>query len=653
MCGIAGILAAPDRPRAIEAGTIRRMGQAIAHRGPDDHGEWIDAERGIALAHRRLAVVDLSAAGHQPMASYCGRYVVAYNGEIYNHLELRADLGELPWRGHADTETLLALFTRHGVLATLPRLVGMFALAVWDRQTATLTLVRDRMGEKPLYWGRVGEAGIGFASELRALQAHPDWRGDVDRDALALLMRHNCIPAPHSIWRGVHKLEAGCWVSLQRDGGASGIKIAQGRYWDLAQLSLAALDAPLQLPDAQATDRLEQLLGETLRGQMLADVPLGAFLSGGIDSSTIVALMARLGTQKVRTFCIGFGDGATSEAVHAHAVARHLGTDHTELVVGAADALALVPQLARLYDEPFADSSQVPTLLVARMARRHVTVALSGDAGDELFGGYNRYLIAARLWPRLQQLPLPLRRGLARLIRGASPAAWDALLCAPQRLLPAARRQQDVGAKLHKFSRDVLPASDAKALYRALTSHWVDPGALVLGSRLPDRPLDDPALASHWRDAVAGMSIADQLGYLPDDILVKVDRAAMAYGLETRAPFLDHRLIEFTWRLPLQQKIRDGRTKWLLRQVLYRHVPRKLIDRPKQGFAVPLAAWLRGPLRDWAEALLAPERLRREGFLAPQPVRTAWAEHQSGRLDRAHELWDVLMFQAWLQEQGP
>jgi asparagine synthase (glutamine-hydrolysing) len=623
------------------------MGDSIAHRGPDDHGEWIDTEQGIALAHRRLAIVDLSAAGHQPMLSHCGRYVVVYNGEIYNHPELRAGLGELPWRGHSDTETLLALFTRHGVLDTLPRLVGMFAIAVWDRDTATLTLARDRMGEKPLYWGRLGQAGIAFASELRALRAHPLWQGAVDRDALTLLMRHNCIPAPYSIWRGIHKLEPACWVSLQRDG-----RVKQGRYWDLAQTALEALTQPLQLADAEAADQLEQRLSATLRGQMLADVPLGAFLSGGVDSSTIVALMARQSTQRVRTFCIGFDDGATSEAVHARAVAQHLGTDHTELIVGAGDALALVPQLPRLYDEPFADSSQMPSLLVAQMARRHVTVALSGDAGDELFAGYNRYLIADRR-RHLQRLPLGLRRALAWVIRSAPPALWDALLAAPQWLLPATRRHRDVGAKLHKLARDVLPATDARMLYRALTSHWTTPGDVVVGATEPATWFDAPALAPHWRDAVAGMTVTDQLTYLPDDILVKVDRAAMAHGLETRAPFLDHRLVEWAWRLPMRQKIRGGQTKWLLRQVLYRHVPAALIERPKQGFAVPLAAWLRGPLRGWADALLDPARLRAEGYLAPAAIAQAWSQHLAGRHDRAHELWDVLMFQAWLREQAP
>lgn len=647
MCGIAGLLIPSGSPEAVAGEALTRMRDAIAHRGPDDAGLWIDAERGIGLGHRRLAVLDVSAAGHQPMASHCGRYIVVLNGEIYNHAELRAELGDLPWHGHSDTETLLALFTRHGVIGTLTLLVGMFAFAAWDREHATLVLARDRMGEKPLYWGRIGAAGIGFGSELRALQAHPAWCGEVDRDALAQLMRYGCIPAPLSIWRGIYKLEPASWVSITRDGS-----IVQGRYWDLARIALTAMEHPVHLSDAEAADQLEARLGAAVHGQMLADVPLGAFLSGGVDSSTVVALMARQSSQRVRTFSVGFDDGATSEAGHARAVARHLGTDHSELIVGAGDALALVPQLARLYDEPFADSSQMPTLLLAQLARRNVTVALSGDAGDELFTGYNRYLIAHRLWRRLQRAPMPLRRGLAGLFRRVPAVAWDKLLVGPQRLLPTARRHLDVGDKLHKLARDVLPAPDIQALYRALTSHWADPMPLVIGATRQKHWADRPELAPHWLNPVAGMSIADQLGYLPDDILVKVDRAAMAHSLETRAPFLDHRVVEWSWTLPMHQRIRSGRTKWLLRQVLYRHVPRALIERPKQGFAVPLDTWLRGPLREWAEALIDSARLLREGFLNPAPIRAAWTQHLSGHHNRAPELWGVLMFQNWLQEQS-
>ena len=646
MCGIAGILAAPGRTTAIDDATLARMGDAIAHRGPDDAGSWSDADAGIALVHRRLAVIDLSAAGHQPMASHCGRYVVVYNGELYNHPELRQALGDLPWRGHSDTETLLALFTRHGVVAALPLLVGMFALAVWDRAERRLTLARDRMGEKPLYFGPLADGSLAFGSELRALRAHPQWQGDIDRDALALYLRHGCVPAPRTIHRGSHKLEPASWLQIDSAG-----RIEQGRYWELATQAARGFGAPLALSDGAAVDELEALLTRSIQGQLIADVPLGAFLSGGIDSSAVVALMARVAPRRVRSFCIGFDGNATSEAAQARAVAQHLGTEHTEFIVGAADALALVPQLARHYDEPFADSSQIPTLMVAQLARRQVTVALSGDGGDELFGGYNRHLIASRWGARWQRLPLAARRAAARLIRALPPNAWDAALAPLQALRSAARRQADAGAKLHKLARDVLPARDAQALYAALTSLWQQPAAIVIGGNDPPSPWLQAAPNAMWRDPVAAMGLADQCGYLSDDILVKVDRASMVHALETRAPLLDHRVVEFAWQLPAHQKIRGGQTKWLLRRLLDRHLPRALIERPKQGFAVPLDAWLRGPLRDWGEALLAPARLQDDGFFTPEPVRAAWAEHQSGQCARGPELWAVLMFQLWLDEQ--
>lgn len=645
MCGIAGLLAGPvslDDQSPVHAA---RMCDAIAHRGPDDKGIWSDLDAGVVLGHRRLAIVDLSPQGHQPMPSDCGRYQLVFNGEIYNHLQLRAGLDLPRWRGHSDTETLLALFSRHGVLNTLPLLVGMFAIAVWDRQEAELTLVRDRMGEKPLYWGRLADGSHVFGSELRALSAHPGWRADINRDAIALLMRHNCIPAPHTIYKGVQKLGPGSWITLRR-----GAEPKQGRYWDLATLAQQRIASPSQLDDAAATDQLESLLAATVRGQMLSDVPLGAFLSGGVDSSAIVALMARASAQPVKTFCIGFSEGGASEALHARAVARYLGTEHFELDVSGADALAVVPRLAAIYDEPFADSSQIPTFLVSQMARQQVTVALSGDAGDELFAGYNRYFIAARLWGRLSRMPVGLRRALASSLLAVAPGTWDRVLALPQRLRPAARRHNNPGDKLHKLARQVLPARDVRMMYRSLTSHWAAPEQLVLGATEPPSLVNDPDLAAVWSNAVNGMSLSDQLTYLPDDILVKVDRASMAVSLETRAPFLDHRLVEFAWALPQHQKIRHGQTKWLLRQMLYRHVPRELIERPKQGFAVPLDSWLRGPLRDWAEDLLSAERLAAEGYLAVNSVRQAWDQHLSGRANRQHELWNVLMFQAWLRE---
>jgi len=619
-----------------------RMRDALAHRGPDDVGLWIDSEAGIGLAHRRLAIVDLSQQGHQPMVSASGRYEIAYNGEIYNHLTLRHSLGETwPWRGHSDTETLLALFDRHGVLATLPLLVGMFALAVWDRQQRRLLLARDRLGEKPLYWGRMRDGSLAFGSELRALSAHPQCPDEIDRDALTLLLRHACIPAPHTIHRGIKKLAPASWLEFDAVG-----QTGSGRYWQLPSSGGTST-----LSDAQAVERLEALLMQSVRDQMLADVPVGAFLSGGVDSSTVVAMMARASQLPVQTFCIGFDNGATNEAQHARIVASHLGTQHHELILGAREALDLVPRLGALYDEPFADSSQIPTFLVAQMARRQVTVALSGDAGDELFAGYNRHGIAAQLWPRLQALPLPLRRGLASLIRALPPHLWDSMGHFLQAIRAPNRRHADLGEKLHKLAAQVLPAADAKALYRALISHWQNPSSLVLNAQEPVTLWQQAIDEADWSRPAEAMMWADQHGYLPDDILVKVDRAAMATSLETRAPLLDHRLVEFAWSIPMHQKRREGQSKWLLRQLLYRHVPRELIERPKQGFAVPLAAWLRGPLRDWAEALLEPQRLREQGFFDVEQVRSAWQAHQSGRQNHQHRLWCVLMFQAWLQER--
>jgi asparagine synthase (glutamine-hydrolysing) len=631
MCGITGFWHPGTPPRVLDA-----MVGALEHRGPDSRGTWHDGTSGVGLGHARLAVVDLTREGAQPMHSHCGRYVITFNGEIYNHLELREALGALPWRGHSDTETLLALFTRHGVQRTLPLLVGMFAFAVWDREARSLTLARDRFGEKPLYYGALEGGAFVFGSELKALRSHPRWRGEVDREALTLLLRHNCIPAPWSIHRDVRKLEPAAWLTLHADGRRS-----RGLYWDVAEVARGGVRAPLQLSDADATDRLEALLSQAVRGQMLSDVPLGAFLSGGVDSSTIVALMRRHSTQPVRTFSIGVEAAGFDEAQHAAAVARHLGTAHTELYVTAADALAVVPRLPTLYDEPFADSSQIPTFLVAQLARRHVTVALSGDGGDELLAGYNRHLLAARYWKPLARVPLALRRGLARGALAVPPAAWDGIARA------FGRRSGNTGDKLHKPGSSVLPAASPQAMYRALTSHWSDPAAVVLGGGEPAS--DDARLDALCGSAVERMCLADQLGYLSDDILVKVDRAAMGVSLETRVPLLDHRMVEFAWRLPLHQKIRGGETKWLLRRVLDRHVPRRLIERPKQGFAVPLAQWLRGPLREWAETLLATPRLTREGYFDAAAVRRKWDEHVSGRRNWQHHLWDVLMFQAWLE----
>jgi asparagine synthase (glutamine-hydrolysing) len=650
MCGIVGLISVGHEDEPSLRAMATSMAAAIAHRGPDGQGTWADPAHGVALGHRRLAIVDLSPHGSQPMQSACSRYMLVFNGEIYNHLTLRAALGNVPWRGHSDTETMLACFTRHGVEATLPKLVGMFAFAVWDRKTQTLTLARDRMGEKPLYFGRLQGGDLVFASELKALRAHPRWQCTIDRDALALFLRYNAVPGPFSIYRGISKLEPGCFAQVSRHG-----EVRLQSYWDTVSVARAAQADRLALDDASATDALEGLLMQSLNGQMMADVPLGAFLSGGVDSSTVVALMALSSSQPVRTFSIGFDDKDFDEAGYAKAVAAHLGTQHTELCMTARDTLDVVPLLPTIYDEPFADASQIPTYLVAKMARQHVTVALSGDAGDELFAGYNRYLIADRLWHRLERVPLLLRQGVARLILDARPSSLDALARAGGLVLPPLRRHRQIGDKLHKLAANVIGAASDAAMYRNLVSHWQDPASLVLGATEPRTALDRTDLPSARETSVIErMSLLDQITYLPDDILVKVDRAAMAVSLETRVPMLDHRVVEFAFRLPMHQKVRDGQTKWLLRQVLYRHVPRALIERPKRGFEVPIASWLRGPLRGWAQELLAPARLRGEGLLNAESVNARWIEHQQGTRNWHNALWGVLMFQAWLESiRGP
>jgi len=651
MCGFAGFLISSDPVRDIDARKVlNQMADAIANRGPDGDGYWVDDSAGIGLAHRRLAIVDLSPAGAQPMTSPSGRYVLALNGEVYNHLRLRDALereGALvrAWCGHSDTETLLAGFDAWGIEATLKRGIGMFAFAVWDKHTSTLTLVRDRLGEKPLYYGWQGQgsqAAFLFGSELSALRRHPAFAADINRDALAMYMRHNCIGGVQSIYKGIHKLAPGHLLTVSLAAPQPVVR----DWWSGTAMARRGVAQPFTGSYDDAVDALEALLRDAVCQQMMADVPLGAFLSGGIDSSTVVALMQAQSSKPVRTFSIGFHEAGYNEAEHAKAVAQHLGTDHTELYVTAQQALDVIPKLPRLYSEPFADSSQIPTFLVSRLARQHVTVSLSGDAGDELFCGYRRYQMTARLWGKLSRIPRPLRKMASGMITALPPAAWDKLGA----VLPMSQISR-LGDRLHKGAA-VLGSQSMADLYRGLVSHW-DPTSVVLGATEPASVLAGAAPDLQGLNDVERMMALDMLSYLPDDILAKVDRAAMSVSLETRVPFLDHRVVEFAWSLPLHYKLRQGVTKWPLRQVLFRHVPRELIERPKMGFGVPIDQWLRGPLRDWAESLLSEARLRNEGFFNPIPIRQKWAEHLSGKRNWQYHLWDVLMFQAWLEENHP
>ena len=641
MCGIAGYLQKDvDNPSVI----AERMALAITHRGPNDAGVWSDDAEGVALAHQRLSIVDLSLAGHQPMISPCGRYVLVYNGEIYNHLDLRNELvaegGNFDWRGHSDTETLLAALRHWGIENALKRLNGMFAFALWDRNERKLVLARDRMGEKPLYYGRSGGAFL-FGSELKALVVHPAWVGRICRDALALFLRHSCVPAPWSIYEGIVKLRPAHYVVICERGLTAGDPVC---YWNLAQVAEAGAEAASG-SSTELTDSLEHLLRDAVGRRMAADVPLGAFLSGGYDSSTVVALMQAQSDRPVKTFSIGFPESAYDEAQYAKRVARHIGTDHTELYVTPEEAMAVIPKLPMIWDEPFADSSQIPTYLVSELTRRQVTVSLSGDGGDELFCGYNRYVLGHNVWRKLRMLPEPVRRELSRWIARAPGQQLDWLL----RFLPLRLRAQNLNDRLPKLA-EVLKCRDGDSFYRSLVSHWKQPEQIVLKSREPQTILSSPDRLPKLPGLRERMMYLDQMTYLPDDILAKVDRASMAVSLEVRAPLLDHRLVEFAWRVPTKFKYRDGQGKWLLRQVLYRYVPRELVDRPKMGFGAPIEQWLRGPLRDWAENLLDEKRLCEEGFFDPKPIRRMWSEHVSGKSRWHYYLWDVLMFQAWLAE---
>jgi asparagine synthase (glutamine-hydrolysing) len=639
MCGIAGYWSVSTQATERQA---LAMAARIAHRGPDGAGAWADFEAGVALAHRRLAILDLSPAGHQPMVSADRRLVLVYNGEIYNHRDLRNQVEAagwtMPWRGRSDTETLLAALQLWGVARTLPRLNGMFAFAMWDRARRVLTLARDRLGEKPLFYGASGQAFL-FASELKALTAHPEWQGEVDRDVLALYLRHAYVPEPYCIYRGMAKLPPAHWLEVTKAGAGEPMC-----YWDMNEV----------VQQQRRTSSAEELVGEletrlksAVGMRMEADVPLGAFLSGGIDSSTIVALMQAQTSRPVKTFTIGFDVAGYNEAENAKAVAEHLGTDHTELYLTSQDALNVVPELPRIWDEPFADSSQIPTLLLSRMTKQHVTVALSGDAGDELFCGYNRYGQGYDLHRRLRRLPSSLRWAAARILQALPAHAIDRAI----RYLPQRLRYPALGDRLNKLG-SVLAKAEGTDFYRALISQSQQPGSITLGGEEPATLLSEPNSWPPLDDFRETMMYLDTLTYLPGDILTKVDRASMAVSLEARAPFLDHELVEFAWTLPLSIKLNEGRTKWALRQVLRHHVPDVLIERPKMGFGIPIEHWLSGPLRDWAGDLLAPSRLSEQGYLKASTIQSLWSEHDGKRRRCHHHLWTILMLQAWLDDAG-
>jgi asparagine synthase (glutamine-hydrolysing) len=656
MCGLAGVVGEGAR----DAVLLARMAGEIAHRGPDDEGFWSDAEAGVAFAHRRLAIIDLSPAGHQPMASDDGRWVLAYNGEIYNHAELRAELEAAglharPWRGHSDTETLAECVSAWGLEETLQKSVGMFALALWDRRDRVLRLARDRFGEKPLYFGWVG-GDFAFGSELKSLRRHPRFANEIDRRALRLLAARTYIPAPLSIYRDVYKLEPGCILSASSDAlrrappGPLALDVRRDglelrRYWSYAETVANGLADPIT-DEAEALQQLEQALATAIAGQSIADVPVGAFLSGGIDSSTVVALYRKYSPGTVRTFTIGFEEAAFNEADYARAVAAHLGTEHHERTVTVREAQDVIPLLPRMYDEPFADSSQIPTHLVSRFAREHVTVTLSGDGGDELFGGYNRYVGAARLWGQLKRLPAPLRAMAGKSFGGLPPAAWNRMAA----ILPGGPRQPHFGTKVQKALRTMGRASSLEDVFATFLDEWSAERSPVLGGEdVPSSCVFDLEPGAPAPDAIR-MMYCDARSYLPDDILCKVDRASMAVSLESRVPFLDHRVAELAARIPLDLKIRNGKGKHILRKLLHREVPERLFERPKTGFGIPVGEWLKGPLRPWAEELLDGRRLETDGWFDAERVRSRWQQHLSGVRDSTPALWAILMFQAWAQE---
>jgi len=652
MCGITGFLGGDYTNITLNESTLLDMADRLLTRGPDSSGIWLDSSAKIGLAHRRLAIVDLSDAGHQPMSSGSDRYVVTYNGEIYNSLEIRDELVKIEaapvWRGHSDTEILLAGFDIWGIKDTISRCTGMFAIAIWDKKLEQLSLIRDRIGEKPLYYGWQDSGSdkvFIFGSELKALKQHPQFITEVDRASLALYMRYCYVPAPHSIYKGIKKLEPGTILTVSLKDSSD----VQEKYWDTLDVMRKGFDRPFQGDRLEVTNNLEAKLRGSISQQMMADVPLGAFLSGGVDSSAVVALMQSESSRPIKTFTIGFNEAGYNEAEFAKSVAAHLGTDHTEFYCSSQDALDVIPKLSGLYCEPFADSSQIPTFLVSSLARAHVTVSLSGDGGDELFCGYNRYLFADKLWKGLKMTPSSLRALVGKGIKSFPSAGWKKTFELLNEITPAQFNGISWGDKLQKGA-GVIGSKDLASLYQGLVSNWQDPSLVVIGGREHDKTFaSDIQVLSNVGD-IDKMMAVDLISYLPDDILVKVDRAGMGVSLETRVPFLDHHIVEFASQIPLSMKLNNGVGKAVLRDVLYRYVPKELIERPKMGFGIPVGDWLRGPLREWSEELLSESRLLSEGFFHAGLIRKMWSEHLSGARNWQSQLWVVLMFQAWLED---
>jgi asparagine synthase (glutamine-hydrolysing) len=649
MCGICGFFS--KSPLKFDD-IIVKMNSAILHRGPNSSGFWLDENTGIALGHQRLSIIDLSANGSQPMKSSSSRFILVYNGEIYNHMDLRKNLDKInyghKWRGNSDTETLLEALETWGIESTLKKLAGMFAFALWDKKNLCLTLARDRMGEKPLYFGWQGSGNRAvflFGSEIKALKCHPDFIGDINRDSIALQLRHNCIPAPYSIYKGIHKLLPGHFLQLKENHFKNSSLPSSRPYWSLANVAVFGEKNQFIGNTENIINELEHILQQSIKQQMIADVPFGAFLSGGIDSSTIVALMQKHSISPIKTFTIGFNEDNYNEAKYAKAVAKHLRTDHTELYVSAEHAMSVIPKLPSLYDEPFSDSSQIPTYLVSDLAKKNVAISLSGDGGDELFCGYNRYKISNIWSSKLRLIPFFLRKFAAAGITSLSPNHWNQL----SKWIPGLGSYNNFGDKMYKVA-NVLNSQTLSELYFRLVSQCQKPTDIVLNSKEPGTFLTNYKPSFSSLDDIQQMMVLDSLTYLPDDILVKIDRAAMGVSLETRIPFLDHRVVEFAWKIPQSFKLRECQNKWILRQVLYKYVPKELIERPKTGFGIPIDIWLRGPLREWAESLLNESRLRQEGFLNPNLVRSKWTEHLSGKKNWQYHLWDILMFQAWLEK---